>query len=385
MSAIPGGTELLCYEKPVCSPLLSITEKRPVILLATALITKDTIFSNGLFQNILILYKLFESIGYDVYLLVERRGDPVPGYNVLQPEDILKNPIPIKLFIEIGMSVATVFREYLRQIGAKIVKLYLGNSLNIDIETTNCTPGLDFPHHITGDIDEIWTSPHYGQNLEYLTVLNGIDLTRGHIAPYVWDRMFIDGRITKWSVPKDWRKTNIVICEPNISYQKLFLIPLLMAEAFATAEPTWKGKVIVMNTDRFKMNVHVSTSVLPQLKLQKEGRLELCSRKSIVELTRDYSDCVFIGNQWNNEFNYLTMELMIVGFPLMHNSAAWNSFGYYYGDAGATSAQLKDIMMKHQERLSSYRAQAEQLAWTHSIYNPDVEMKWKKLLESSSV
>lgn len=382
MNFLPGGTQLLDYEKPKPSLQLTQTKQqtKPVIIVATALITEETIFTNGLFQNILILYRLFEAIGYTVYLLVERRGNPIKGYNIIQPEDLLKNPLPITAFIEIGMSVQTVFRTYLRDIGAKIIKLYLGNSLNIDIESINCTPGLDFPHHIVGDIDEIWTSPHYGQNLEYLTVLNGLTPKRGFIAPYVWDKCFIEGRITKWEEPKDWRKMNIIICEPNISYQKLFLVPLLIAEEFATKEVQWQGKVIIMNSDRFAANVHVTKSVFPELKLMKEGRIELGKRKSIVELSRDYSNAVFIGNQVNNEFNYLTLELMTAGFPLLHNAAAWSAFGYYYETGEAATQLLKNVMQNHNSNLSTYRVQAEQLAWAHSINNPVVQEKWKALL-----
>ena len=382
----PGGTELLNYEKPQSSLQLAPgkAHNRPVIVLATALITQETIFSNGLFQNILVLYRLFEALGYTAYLLVERRGETIKGYNTIQPEDLLKNPLPIHAFIEIGMSVQTVFRTYLRENGTKIIKLYLGNSLNIDIESINCTPGLDFPHHIVGDIDEIWTSPHYGQNLEYLTVLNGLAPNRGFIAPYVWDRCFVEGRMTKWEEPKDWRKMNIVICEPNISYQKLFLVPLLIAEEFATKEAQWQGKVIIMNSDRFAANVHVTKSVLPQLKLMKEGRIELGKRKSIVELSKDYSSAVFIGNQVTNEFNYLTLELMTAGFPLLHNAAAWSAFGYFY-EPGSAAQLLKNVMQNHNSNLSTYRVQAEQLAWAHSINNPTVQEKWKVLLGEHKV
>ena len=44
----PGGTELLNYEKPHSSLQLATGKayNRPVIVLATALITQETIFSN---------------------------------------------------------------------------------------------------------------------------------------------------------------------------------------------------------------------------------------------------------------------------------------------------------------------------------------------------
>jgi hypothetical protein len=49
-------------------------------------------------------------------------------------EELLKNPIPVFAYIEIGMSIDPVVRKFLRMIGAKSYKLYLGNILNIDIQ-----------------------------------------------------------------------------------------------------------------------------------------------------------------------------------------------------------------------------------------------------------
>lgn len=385
MSDYPGMTELRDYAIPRTTIQLdSATAERPVILLATTLITEAILFNNGLYQNILILYKLFEAIGYNVYLLVDRKGESIKGYNTIQPEVILKNPIPVKFYIEIGMSVAIPLRNYLRDIGASIVKLYLGNTLNIDVETVHSTPGLDFSHHVTGLVDAVWVSPHYGQNLEYTTALHGLDLARGKIAPYVWDRCFTEGRCTRWQPAGDWRKTDIVIAEPNISYQKMFLWPLVLCQAFADKYPSWRGRVILMNTDRMKGNVHVMTTVLPAFGLYRDGRVELGGRKSIVELTRDYSSAVFVGHQFNNDFNYMTFELLLGGFPLLHNSVAWADFGYAWKETALDGAvaKLNEVMQRHEDNLHKYIGQAEQLVWAHSPYNPSVQEAWKKLLDS---
>jgi hypothetical protein len=383
MSDYAGMTEFRDYVFPATTIKLAAGSARPVILLATTLITDAIIFNNGLFQNILILYKLFELLGYDVYLLVDRQGEGIKGYKTILPEVILKNPIPVKFYIEIGMSVAVPMRKYLQEVGARIVKLYLGNTLNIDVESVHSTPGIDFPHHVTGTVDDVWVSPHYGQNLEYTAALHG--LSAGRIAPYVWDRCFTEGRCTRWRGRGDWRSTDIVIAEPNISYQKLFLWPLILCQAFADKYPAWKGRVVVMNTERMKGNVHVMTTVLPGLKLWRDGRIELGGRKSIVELTAAYSSAVFIGHQFNNDFNYMTFELLMAGFPLLHNSVAWSAFGYAWKETelGAATELLHSIMHNHEDVVHSYIGQAEQLAWAHSPYNPAVQDAWKGLLEAT--
>jgi hypothetical protein len=380
----PGMTELVEYKKPIASQGLLETKptgKRPVILLASALITQEIIFNNGLFQNILVLYNMFESMGYDVYLLAERKGDGIDGYKTILPEEIIRNPLQLHTFIEIGMSVSATFRTYLRENGAKLVKLYLGNVVNIDIESVHMTPGLDFPHHVTGDMDEIWTSPHYGQNLDYITVINRLRPNQGKIAPYVWDRCFINNRIKEWIPPVSWQHMDIVITEPNISFQKVFVLPLLLVEAFAEKNPEWKGHVYVMNSSRIKGNVHVMKTVLPSLKIF--PRISLEDRRNIVSLTTVYNNTLFIGHQFNNDFNYMTLELLLAGFPVLHNSSAWSKFGYYWTpDRWDESLNtLKEAMQFHTRRLTTYKTHAEQLAWAHSIHNPEIRERWAKLLE----
>ena len=381
--ALAGMTELADYVIPRRELGSVVTGGAGAILLGTANITEKTLFSNGLYQNILILYRLFESLGYTTYLLVEKRvPDSMPGYRIILPEEILRNPIDVGLFIEVGMSVSTAFRAFLRSVGARIVKLYLGNVLNIDVESVHSTPGFNITHHVTGDIDEIWTSPHYGQHLEYVTVLNKLPVGAGRIAPYVWDRGLTEGRLTRWRGEANWRKTDIVITEPNISFQKMFLMPLLLAQAFADACPEWQGRVYVMNGERARVNVHVGKTVLPALGLWRAGRVDLCDRMSIAELTAAHPTAVFVGHQWNNDFNYMTFELMMAGFPLLHNSVGWRDFGYWWTEADMEGgvATLRVAMRSHGDRLSTYAVEAEQLAWAHSIANPAVRAAWLRLM-----
>lgn len=377
--ALPGLTELVGYEKPICSiPMYSKSIKEPVIIIATASINDINIFNNGLYQNILILYKLYEILGYNVYLLTDN-GNTLSGYKTIKADELIHEPREIKYYIEIGMSVTSAYRDYLKETGAKRVKLYLGNILNIDIESVHLTPGIDFPHHQTGDLDEIWTSPHYGQHMEYAAVINKLKSDMIRIVPYVWDRCFIEG-ITKWKKPVDWKKTDIIITEPNISYQKCYLMPLLLVNSFAKECPEWKGNVVIMNSDRLKGNIHVTNTVLPGLDIY--DRIIFGKRKTILELTRDYTSSVFIGHQFNNEFNYMTFELLLAGFPLLHNSSAWSTFGYYWDTAKWSESidLLKNILIGHGDTIETYKSHAEQLAWHHSIYNPVNQEAWKKIL-----
>ena len=191
----------------VYQPMVKIAPvfERKIVLLATATITDENIFNNGLFQNVFFLLRMFEAMGMLPLFVVNEKPkalDKVPevlrNTRVVSVEDLVKQPIPVAYYIEIGMSIDQVMRKFLKMIGAKIFKLYLGNILNIDVETPIFYPNMNFAHHVIGEINDIWVSPHYAQHSEYARHLNHVDPSnkKTMVAPYVWDSAILtdDGR-----------------------------------------------------------------------------------------------------------------------------------------------------------------------------------------------
>ena len=382
---LPGCTDLSSYNKPTCSIKLDESSNGTIIL-ASNDINDNSLFFNGLTQNIIILYDLFESIGYTSYLLQHDRNDSekkdfLHRYRVITTDDIIKNPIDIHLFIEIGMSVNTITRVYLRSIGAKIVKLYLGNIINIDIETVQNFNSIFFCHHIVGEIDEIWTSPHYKQHIDYASLLNRTELSKGRIVPYVWDSCFITQYGTKETI--EWVSSDcqdIVIMDPNISFQKCFLYSLLLVEAYYKKHPDWKGNVHIINGDKIDITPNARNFILPSLSIK--DRIFLYGRKNIHTILKEHRSACFITHQWNNDFNYMTLELMYCNYPVLHNSEGWNQFGYHYdinkwNDAITT---LHNAITHHKDNLNKYKTHAANLIWKHSIHNPEIQSQWRSII-----
>ena len=164
--------------------------------------------------------------------------------------------------------------------------MYLGNILNIDIETIQNFNSVFFNHHIVGEIDEIWTSPHYKQHIDYAAVLNRTEIKNSKVVPYVWDSCFVTQYGTKetieWKPPSDWRSQDIVIMDPNISFQKCFFYSLLLCEAFSKKYPEWKGKVQIINGDKLKITMNAYNFILPSLSLFRDNRIILHSRKNFI-------------------------------------------------------------------------------------------------------
>ena len=300
----------------------------------------------------------------------------------------MKQPIPIKAYIEIGMSIDPGLRKFLKMTGAKICKLYLGNILNIDIETPVFYPGMNFSHHVVGEMEEIWVSPHYGQHSEYASVLNHVDPARGKplIAPYIWDPCILtdnEKRQLAWRPPQPGEIEKIIIMEPNISFQKSSLVPIMAMERWFRKHPGWNGEIHIFNGERMMNTPLFKESILPSLDLQKAGKLKMYGRKDILSILKDFPSATFLLHQWNNEYNYMLFELFWSGFPVVHNAQAWSNFGYCYkgSDLEEIGRLYDNIIQGHAHKQEAYRCHAKVLAWKHSPYNPEVQAEWARLLE----
>lgn len=370
---------------------------RPIIILATATITDENIFSNGLFQNIYFFYKMFDAMGWVPILMVNSKPKQLEGIpevlrscRVLSVEDLVKQPIPIKVYMEIGMSIDPGLRKFLKMTGARICKLYLGNILNIDTETPVFYPGMNFSHHVIGEIDDIWVSPHYGQHDQYASALNHVDIAtkRKRVAPYIWDSTVLtdDGRRRIQWVPKTAEEPEkIIIMEPNISFQKTSLVPIMAMERWFRKHPEWNGEVLVYNGERLMSTPFFRESIYPTLELNKANKIKFLGRKDIVSILKENPSATFVLHQWNNEYNYMLFELFWAGYPVIHNaSSTWGCFGYSYegSDLDKMGSLYDKIRSTHKEMLETYKSHARQMAWRHSPYNPDVQKEWASLLST---
>jgi hypothetical protein len=240
-----------------------------------------------------------------------------------------------------------------------------------------------FNHHLVGELDEIWTSPHYMQHIDYAAILNRIDIEKGKIVPYVWDPCFVSNttKDLKWRPRKEGEKEIYLITEPNISFQKSSIVPILALEKWYRENPSWDGEVVVINGERLLLMPYFKENIWDTLDLVKHGKISMVGRKDIQHTLETYPSATFLLHQINNEYNYMTLELLYYGFPVLHNAESWKQFGYYYpsSDLGAIGNQI-DLTYSHVQNMETYKAHAASLIWTHSPYNPHVQQKWSEIV-----
>jgi len=370
---------------PASVPLLAATDK-PRVFLTTVKISDEHIWANGLFQNIYILYKMMETLGYEPILMVDNLDNNkdatiIKRFRITDFKQYISAPFRVAAYLEMGMSCDPSIRKFFRNMGAKVAKLYMGNILNIDIETITFYPGTTFSHHVAGEIDEIWVSPHYDIHAEYAGAINGL-YGKTRIAPYVWDPMFIEENGSRYDATGITEATPriFIVMEPNISFQKNSLMPIMALEAYYRKFPSRIDHVIVVNGQRFKENAYFTNSIAPQLTILKSGKLQLMPRAHVGNLMKVMKHAIVLQHQVNNEYNYSLLEFMKMGFPLIHNVPRLATYGYYYpgNDFDAAAKQIERVVSSHNDAV--YKTQAEQLEWQFSIHNPVNIAGWRTLV-----
>lgn len=376
--------------QPVVSPAVDLrtlpfTPHRPVFISSVRQVEQQ-LSTNGLFQNIFMLYKLFEGAGYLPFLLVDdNKKHPesklYEKFRTIDASEWAAKPFRLHVYIEMGMSCGTQIRELFKRAGAKTFKLYLGNILNIDIETPTFHAGVNFCHHMVGEIETILVSPHYDFHQEYAAAINKV-YPRVGIAPYVWDPMFIQDQLDIYR-HRITPPYSFTIIEPNISFQKCSLIPLMIVESYYRANPTKVHEIAAINGTKLMESPHFKQTILPTLEIQKKGRLHLLGRADTREINKTLNTNIVIQHNVNNEYNYIFMEHLMMGFPVIHNFAVFKDYGYYYegNDIAAGVALIDNVVQHHHERAEAYKAAARQLAWNFSIYNPVNIRAWVRIFE----
>ena len=181
--------------------------------------------------------------------------------------------------------------------------------------------------------DEIWVLEIYKGQTSFLELLFQVPVT---IMPYVWTPYFVD----KYISLKDLQfldklqyvrndKINICIFEPNVSTHKSCFIPFLIANMYYKMYKDRVNKVFV-----FCSNENIQKRVAPfdivrEQKTEFLGKLVMLETMNIIRNNNDYLNIV-ISHNIKNPLNFIHLEFLHLGIPLIHNSKAFQKNNLYY-------------------------------------------------------
>ena len=337
----------------------------------------QTWFGSGIAQNIKFYYDLFESMGHDVFMLVNSSlGMQHNGksYQELRRDDAYYGDVKLDFVIEAGVTVNREEQALLRSnCGAKIIGLRCGNQYNFATEGMFVNQQLDVSQFIGGQ-DALWILPHHKQQAQWLSVLHGCEVS---VVPYIWEPDFVERTFETVSMPA---VSDIVVMEPNISILKNAMIPLAAIQSLYSSSPSSFGRATIYNSERFanaENFLYNFVDNLPVLQAHHD-KVYFEPRKPFTEIFDQPH--VLLGHQVDNELNYLYNEAIYMGIPLVCNAPPYAEVSYFYNDLNAKEAATAIQLAIDKHEPAKVIEKGQKFLNQYSISNSDVQKCYEHLL-----
>ncbi|WP_066723261.1 DUF2827 family protein [Sphingomonas pituitosa] len=210
--------------------------------------------------------------------------------------------------------------------------------------------------------DEVWLLE---KDAAFLPMMRSMHRCPVTVVPYLWGANFLresfagDGE--KFGYKKGTlasKPASVAIFEPNLSPIKMGVIPFLIAEAADRRRPGTVGRVDFMNTAQ--MVGHPTFSgLMNNSDIYRDGKVFIQGRDYFSHVMGRGGNIV-ISHQLDCAQNYLYLDAISGGYPLVHNSPLFAGVGYYYpeSDVAAGAEQVLRACREHDRELDAYNAAA---------------------------
>lgn len=366
------------------------SKKKKPLKIGLSMGSLGRLWTNGLDQNTVFLAGLLQTDGFDVSLILKeddtsKGKDKFLGINLRKIKngvEFLKacEDLDVVLFVSSFLGGPEI--EYLRKKGVKSVMIDYGNYYQIFNECMANEPERqDFDFERYSDCDATWVSPHFERNIPWYNSFSNSEIS---VCPYIWNPVFFDSKChefkgdPKWSPEKNVKK--IAIHEPNINAIKTCVIPLSITSALNKTNPELVEEVVVLNTSNLKDSKNF-VNYIKSLGLVKKGSFE--TRRTTPWMATTGVMGLSLFHHTFNGLNYLPMELLRLGYPVVHNSEFFKSAGYFYPeiDVNAGVEQLKLAIENHEDNLEEQLEASDELLYKYSIDNPANIKGYRELIE----
>jgi len=336
-------------------------------------------WENGLIQNVIFLTQCLREVPFVREVILLDAGDGaelpaeflqlVPGSRVARPEQVEQ----LDLIIEMA-DLDAAWLAHMRERGAKVVCFVAGQPYAGMTESQI----FNKPGRVSkfDRCDEIWLLPEYR---EFAAMLRSLHRCPVKLSLYLWAPDFIElrkaalgelGTRYGWRAaqrPAGWR---VGMLEPNISVVKSSSIPMLACDQAYRERPEAIHHMLVYNSQHLaehRTMLHFANS----LELVKQHRATFLGRHDVVSVLASHVDAV-VSHQWTDDQNYLYLDVLYGGYPLIHNSLWLGDAGYYYPefDAHAAAQALLLAHATHDENLTGYNERTRQIIERVDPRNP---------------
>ncbi len=350
---------------------------------------KFSFFSNGGHQNVINFAKCLSLIEGVSVILINAGSADVPEDLSAPPELLMMRwaRLPevigeIDLLIECGAQISAEDVERVHARGGKAVTMKYGNTLIIDSERAiHDLPSSGASIYNGAKFDECWTTSQHAETCASLW--EACYRCPVRTLPHVWEPIFIEAmsaalmRTSKIdSRYKPGReKKRIIVAEPNINWCKVAHLPMLIVEHAWRERPDLIDMVMVTNSEHMKERLTFKTfakalDVVNAKTADGHHVMSFEARYNLAWLLGVHGD-VLVSHCWIDTPNYLHMDTLFLGFPLVHNISELRDagVGYWYPkfDAKAGAVALIEAMTDENCGASQAYLETKRATWPANI------------------
>lgn len=213
--------------------------------------------------------------------------------------------------------------------------------------------------------------------------------------PYAWtptllNKYCVDNQLTINCDPTRYNGALTLCCvEPNLNITKTCLVPMLIMNEFYRKHPEKvKSCFIFCATHLLKKKSFID--FIKFLDIVRDKKIEFYPRMSLPDVINQLNtkglSPVFIGHNIANEQNYVTLEMLYLGYPMIHNSQYIQHAGFYYDDTSLITAvdHLINLKKFESQRRAYYACNSAALK-AHATSNPTILADFRELLNDNFV
>lgn len=382
--------------------------ERKVKIGITVLIDKpsDSLFTNGIRQNVIILRELFAKCKNvsESYIINTAKNVVIPDDDTTTWGPYAKHIISLEeardkcdlIVMAQGSAHVDTYKELSKK-GIKITKHIMGAELNVFNETILFKDNKEARNLYTrnaGTVSNVWISPHFFDTDRYFFETQ-YDC-EAVVGPYVWDPRFIqhhidifkskDANETGLYKPSGKLEKRLSTMEPNINMVKTSVVPIVTTERLYRKSPETLDKLSVFCGDGIKKKTDM-VNFVKELDSYKAGKMFFEARYPIVWTLLKHTDIV-LCHQHQCALNYLYLDAAWMGYPVVHNSEYMKELGWYYegNDVEKAAEYLKNIAYNfdsenHQNE--EYIKKSRVFAYRYMIDNPENIRGYEKLIDKA--
>ena len=362
---------------------------------------KESIWTNGIKQNILMLTKLLKNSNekYEITLLntIDVDWSTKPSYltdvNIYNFRDHYED---MDLLIVMGAQInKSEIEKFKSKPNKKIIAYKCGNNYILSAENILFKEEEKKVYQFDEAYDEIWYIPQQHEtNCGYYHTLYR---SKAFIVPFIWHHQYllealvdIEKGFKKGSFKKDYRynigkeKKRLGVMEPNLNMVKFCLIPAMIAEESYRGDIGKEHIDKLMLTNSEKVAKHKEfMGMIKTFDLFKDNKITSESRYQTAFILTQHID-VLICHQILNPLNYIYLDAAYMGYPVLHNAPMCKDLGYYYegSDTVDGAKQLDYILTQHDKNIDAYNERNDKVLMRYHADNMKLVKTYDKLIHN---